>query len=548
MGHNGLCQAYYLDTEARWALPDHSHQKSCPFKSDIPSPPHQQPGSWCDYSTHRKPSATGETHHPRHTRKRKPAFTMPETAPADTQSNALAKMFDRLCIGFGEEGDRAGDHSKPGDHQSSPAGQQRPQATEEGESGRKGPQRNFRVTTRVPSLQARQARQFQATWMRQRHAEQQRTRKRDAARRRQRADAERAGATARQRQADEARQGRRRHEEACRQHRRRVEEKDRAYRRGAEDKERAERARTADEAREVRRQEEEEDEDRAQRRQREEEDRERRRIREEEDRRQRREREEADRQQRRRWEEAERRQRRDKEEEEREWRCDEDEGRRRWGPPPGASRQQSDPFTPFGRRSHNRWDGSSDIPNEPPPGPSSFRGWGSSSQRPSNPWSGGTGTQRDRPNTSDEGGFGSPRWWREEKQREKQQQQQQQAPRPEAPPSDRRTPFETWEAECHAFLADKEHADFPHPPHTGCARPDCLRRIRDASWPLGTCWHSLQRLLQTRPGLTARAFVKKFRLHWHPDRFSAPVVGGTLKQRQAEEMFKMLADLAEHTQ
>ena len=110
-----------------------------------------------------------------------------------------------------------------------------------------------------------------------------------------------------------------------------------------------------------------------------------------------------------------------------------------------------------------------------------------------------------------------------------------------------------WHAACTEFLADKVHTRFPQPPHLGCPEQDCNRRLQDWSNPLRTCPHSMERLLQSRPRATdspavhapesTSSFIRRFRLHWHPDRFSADGVRGTAKQAAAEELWKVLDGL-----
>ena len=503
--------------------------------------------------------------HPYHSQTQSLTFLMPNPVLTNARITTLTAMFDQLRISCGDESDGAGQGYEAGE--AHPDDQQGPQAAPAESSRRRHAQRQPWISSKAPPISVQRARLLDATWMRQRHAVQQRQRKRDAQRRRQRAEAEQAAADARRREEDKARQGRRRHEEACRQARRRQEEKDRTDRRGREDRERDARRQAEEADRAQRRQ--TEDADRAQRRQREAEDRQRRQGREAEDARQRRAREDADRQERRR-----------AEEEARDRRNEEDENRRHYGPWSNFWSWREPDWSKAKARSQYHWDGTDDMPKEPPPrasdfgasgfgasgfggsgfGASGFGGPKWSSERPSNSsgafgFKGRSDRQRAAP---DDGGFGSPRWWREQQEKEQQQQQrqrqqqqqqqQQQSPRPGAPPPSRGTPFEQWEAACLAFLADKEHSEFPHPPHQGCSRPDCLRRIHDDAWPLATCWHSLQRLLRTRPGAAPRAFVRRFRLHWHPDRFCAPGVGGTPKQRQAEELFKLLEEVAGHMQ
>ena len=103
------------------------------------------------------------------------------------------------------------------------------------------------------------------------------------------------------------------------------------------------------------------------------------------------------------------------------------------------------------------------------------------------------------------------------------------------------TSFQEWEASCRTFFSDKSGKDFPHPPHLGCRDRQCQLQIQEDRFPLRTCKHSLQRLLRLDPGMD-QGFIRKFRLLWHPDRFSALGVRGTQKQAGAEEIFKILSE------
>ena len=106
--------------------------------------------------------------------------------------------------------------------------------------------------------------------------------------------------------------------------------------------------------------------------------------------------------------------------------------------------------------------------------------------------------------------------------------------------------FPEWEADCLAFFRDKQGRPFPQPSELGCSLPECLRRQRqDPYRPLLACQHTVTRFLHTRPGGVDRAWLRKFRLQWHPDRFSADGVRGTEKQEAAEEMFKILDALVQ---
>ena len=90
------------------------------------------------------------------------------------------------------------------------------------------------------------------------------------------------------------------------------------------------------------------------------------------------------------------------------------------------------------------------------------------------------------------------------------------------------------------FLMDKKR-DFPHPPHLGCRDAQCQRQIQDDEFPLRTCKHSMKRLFRLNPE-RGPTFVRRFRLLWHPDRFSADGIRGTAKQKAGEEIFKILSE------
>lgn len=51
-------------------------------------------------------------------------------------------------------------------------------------------------------------------------------------------------------------------------------------------------------------------------------------------------------------------------------------------------------------------------------------------------------------------------------------------------------------------------------------------------------------LLRRGPHGADKGFPKRFRVKWHPDRFSMDGMQGTAKQTAAEELFKILSELA----
>jgi hypothetical protein len=96
--------------------------------------------------------------------------------------------------------------------------------------------------------------------------------------------------------------------------------------------------------------------------------------------------------------------------------------------------------------------------------------------------------------------------------------------------------WDAWSQACTQFFAGASDTPFPQFMDAECKHTGCCCCVKCEI--LNTCIHLLEATLRGS-GQYSEAWLKKERLRWHPDRFSARIEF----QEQAQELFKMMQGL-----